>query len=273
MQSRGEGNVDLCGEENNEKGDEAVLFQFCVMTYNAGNGLAKPERLIPLLQSCGADLVALQELSVRQAEAIREELARDYTHQALYPGGFEGQGILSRYPLRSIEQLHLYPSRPDLKGTVYIQEIPLTVIVAHPPPPHFRFPGFQFDPQARAQISTLIETALACSPAILLGDLNAWETTQTYADLIAAGLKDAFQHGGDGRGHTLPVRLGPWKRWKRINRLLRWIPMLPFLRVDYIWHTEALTTTAAWVGKDAGSDHLPVLARLEIEVEEKGYTL
>jgi vancomycin resistance protein VanJ len=33
-------------------------------------------------------------------------------------------------------------------------------------------------------------------------------------------------------------------------------------RVDYIWHTPDLVALEAWVGADAGSDHLPVLARL-----------
>jgi len=45
------------------------------------------------------------------------------------------------------------------------------------------------------------------------------------------------------------------------------MPMLPFLRVDYIWSTPDLTALAAWLGEDAGSDHLPVLARLAIDVD------
>jgi endonuclease/exonuclease/phosphatase family metal-dependent hydrolase len=243
---------------------EAVPLQFCVMTYNVGNGLAKPERLVPLLQSSSADLICLQELTDQQAEAIREGLQGDYPNQVLFPGGFEGQGVLSRFPIRAAEQLHLYPARPDLKCVVEIEDRSLTVIAAHPPPPRLRKLGFHFDAQAKAQISELIRMAHSNPPAILLGDLNTVAGTPTYVELHQAGLKDAYRSGGDGAGHTLPTRLGPWRRLQKINRLLRWMPMLPFLRVDYIWHTDPLTTIAAWVGGDAGSDHLPVLARLAL---------
>jgi endonuclease/exonuclease/phosphatase (EEP) superfamily protein YafD len=240
------------------------------MTYNVGNGLAKPEQLIPLLRSSGADLIGLQELSIVQAQAINRDLRSLYPHQALFPGGFEGQGVISHYPICSVEQLHLYPSRPDLNCVVQIDGVSLGVVVAHPPPPRFRFLGVQFDSQARTQITTLISKAVARPPSVLLGDLNTYEGTDTYAELLAAGLKDAFRSAGNGAGHTLPVRLGLWKRLQRINRMIRWIPMLPFIRVDYIWYTDPLTPIAAWVGADAGSDHLPVLARLVIDVNQGG---
>jgi endonuclease/exonuclease/phosphatase (EEP) superfamily protein YafD len=48
------------------------------------------------------------------------------------------------------------------------------------------------------------------------------------------------------------------------HRLISWLPLLPMLRVDYIWHTESLRALQAWVGADAGSDHLPVLAKFSM---------
>jgi endonuclease/exonuclease/phosphatase (EEP) superfamily protein YafD len=33
-------------------------------------------------------------------------------------------------------------------------------------------------------------------------------------------------------------------------------------RIDYIWYTGDFRAARAWVGPDAGSDHLPVLAKL-----------
>jgi endonuclease/exonuclease/phosphatase (EEP) superfamily protein YafD len=38
--------------------------------------------------------------------------------------------------------------------------------------------------------------------------------------------------------------------------------MLPMLRVDYIWYTQSLAALEAWIGIDAGSDHLPVAAKM-----------
>jgi endonuclease/exonuclease/phosphatase family metal-dependent hydrolase len=53
-------------------------------------------------------------------------------------------------------------------------------------------------------------------------------------------------------------------RW--LNSLLSWIPLIPAARVDYIWYTEQLSCASCWVGDDAGSDHMPVFARLKIGV-------
>jgi vancomycin resistance protein VanJ len=253
-----------------EQVQETKSLPFCVMTYNVGNGLAKPEHLIPLLRSSGADLIGLQEVSNLQAEAIHQELDKLYPHQAIFPGGFEGQGIISRFPLRSVEQLHLYPSRPDLTCVVGMDGVSLGVVVAHPPPPRLHMRGIQFDTQTKSQISALVKAAVDHPTAVLMGDLNFCEWEKTYAELEEAGLIDAFRSAGDSVGYTLPVRLGLWKRLKWVNRLLRWIPLWPVIRIDYIWHTGTLTTVAAWVGGDAGSDHLPVLARLVVDQAGEG---
>jgi len=240
------------------------------MTYNVGNGLAKPKHLIPYLRSSGADLIGLQELSNLQAEAIRQELSTLYPHQAVFPGGFEGQGIISRFPFRSVEQLHLYPSRPDLNCVVGLDDVSLGVIVAHPPPPRLHIRGIQFDNQTKSQISALVKAAVDHPPAVLMGDLNFCEWAKPYAEFMAAGLIDSYRSAGGSVGYTLPVRLGLWKRLKWLNRLLRWMPLWPIIRVDYIWHTDSLTAVAAWVGGDTGSDHLPVLARLVIDQAREG---
>lgn len=204
---------------------------------------------------------------MRQAEAISRTLDRFYPHQALFPGGFEGKGIISRYPICSVEQLFYYPSRPDLKGVIDINGALLGIVVAHPPPPQIRIRGIRFDPHAKAQISALIEKTIASSPTVLLGDLNTWQGTKTYSEFLGSGLKDAFRNVGEGAGYTLPLRMGQWKRLRGVNQILKRMPLVPLVRVDYIWYTKALTALGAWLGEDAGSDHLPVLARLAIDVD------
>jgi endonuclease/exonuclease/phosphatase (EEP) superfamily protein YafD len=97
-------------------------------------------------------------------------------------------------------------------------------------------------------------------PAILLGDFNLADWWGEYAYLRSTGLKDAFFEAGIERGHTLPRRIGPWKRFLALNRLLSGLSLVPMVRVDYIWYTEPLKCLQAWVGQDTGSDHLPVLA-------------
>jgi endonuclease/exonuclease/phosphatase (EEP) superfamily protein YafD len=46
--------------------------------------------------------------------------------------------------------------------------------------------------------------------------------------------------------------------------MLSGLSLFPVLRVDYIWYTEPIHCKSAWIGSDTGSDHLPVLARLEL---------
>ncbi len=209
-------------------------------------------------------MIGMQEVSHEQAEALAGQLSAEYPHQALFPGGFAGKAVLSRYPLDHIEQLQLSTVRPDLLVRLKIGERQLSLIVAHPPPPRLAWTGIRFDPQTWRQIQTLAQLARDNTPAILLGDFNFANWWGEYAYLRATGLQDAFAVAGSKAGYTLPRRIGPWKRFQTINRLLRWIPLIPILRVDYIWLSGELSSMGAWVGEDTGSDHLPVLARLAL---------
>ena len=103
------------------------------------------------------------------------------------------------------------------------------------------------------------------SPSILLGDFNFAHWGKEYAYMRASGLQDAFTVAGGKSGFTLPKRVGPWKRFLMIHRLITWLPLIPILRVDYIWCSGELNSIDAWVGEDTGSDHLPVVARLSLE--------
>ena len=235
---------------------------FTIMTANVGNNRAEPEDFVPVIRDSGADLVAFQELSDLQAKAIKSELKLEYPHQAVYPGEFAGKALLSRYPIQDSKQLHFSEVRPDLKTVVDIDGNEITIIIAHPPPPRPHWRGLKFDRQTWGQIKSLAELAVEKQPAVLLGDFNLADWWGEYAYLRSLGLKDAFQVAGRGRGHTLPRRIGPWRRMLALNRLLSRLTFLPMLRVDYIWYTEPLHCLESWVGEDTGSDHLPVLADL-----------
>lgn len=242
-----------------------ILKPFTVMTCNVGNNRAKPEKLIPVVQESEADLIGFQELSHEQAAALESELGIAYPYKALFPGGFAGKAVLSRYPIIQSEQLELSTVRPDMLVKIDLAGSLLSFIVAHPPPPRPHWRGLKFDRQTWEQIISLANIAVEQPPAILLGDFNLADWWGEHAYLRSTGLKDAYQEAGIDRGHTLPTRIGPWKRMLALNRMLRGLPLLPVLRVDYIWFTDPLVCTQAWVGKDTGSDHLPVMAKLHIE--------
>jgi endonuclease/exonuclease/phosphatase family metal-dependent hydrolase len=238
-----------------------------VLTYNVGNGRADPDKLGSVVRRNEVDIVGLQELSDSQASAIQRTLGADYPHRALFPGGFAGKGIVSRYPILKATQVHLGPERPDLVVTLEVDGFELTVISAHPPPPRFRKTSVGFDPQTIKQIEALAALAVERNPAILLGDFNFVQNSNEYRLIKSKGLLDAFHESGRRKyGPTLPKRIGPWRRLQWLNKLMTWIPLVPIARVDYIWYTEPIRSLASWVGEDAGSDHLPVLARLEFVI-------
>jgi endonuclease/exonuclease/phosphatase family metal-dependent hydrolase len=237
-----------------------MMGSFTLLTYNVANGRAQPARLAEMLRSSGADIVALQELSQAQAEEIERSLGDRFPQRALYPGGFAGKAILSRFPIRSVEQLHLSAERPDLLAHLQLDDLTLTIITAHPPPPRPSPIKLRFNEDTRAQLKSLAGITQKHAPAILVGDFNMTDANPEYAAIAASGLQDAFRAAGRGRGHTLPRRIGPWKRNRWLNGLIRWVPMPPMVRIDFIWHTAGLQSLDAWVGPDAGSDHLPVMA-------------
>jgi endonuclease/exonuclease/phosphatase family metal-dependent hydrolase len=232
-----------------------------VMTFNVGNGLARPKRLVRALQDSRADIVALQELSSAQADAVENELTDLFPHQVLVPAGFAGKGLLSRFPLTHSQQLALYPERPDLTVRLDVEGAALSLVVGHPPPPRFRGARMAFDRDALAQLETLASHAMDAAPGVLLGDMNMTPRHHVYAQFVAAGLVDAFAQAGQGRGLTLPVRLGH----ARIKHGLHRLPLRTVARVDYIWLTPGLRAESAWVGNDGGSDHLPVFARIAFD--------
>jgi vancomycin resistance protein VanJ len=232
-----------------------------VLTYNTGLGLASIDRLAEALLAADADIVGLQELDASLAN-LGEALRSAYPYQSLHPLGIPGKGLLSRYPLHGARLLPLIPGRPDLRAIVEAPAGPVDVFVAHPPPLRISRGRWQENAGAARQIQALAEAASAGEPAILLGDFNRLRSQQAYRRLRAAGLIDAFDAAGQGWGGTLPTR---FFGWAQRGHLVGAIPLPPLLRVDYVWHTRHFTTVASWTGPHAGSDHLPVIARLRRE--------
>ncbi|RUT01036.1 hypothetical protein DSM106972_070420 [Dulcicalothrix desertica PCC 7102] len=82
-------------------------------------------------------------------------------------------------------------------------------------------------------------------PTIMLCDCNYVDTSQAYARTQEV-MKDSFRKVGWGFGHTVRGQF------------------FGLGRIDFIWYTKELKALKAWVAEGGGSDHLPVVARLEI---------
>jgi endonuclease/exonuclease/phosphatase family metal-dependent hydrolase len=221
-----------------------------VLFFNVGNGLLRPDRLKEAVEQSQADIVGLAELSSTQADAL-QGLSELYPFQALYGLGIPGKGLLSRWPLDSVELVELHTARPDLRASAMIpigdSIRALQIIVAHPPPQRTRL--------RTEQLKAILKLATGGEPTLLMGDFNMVQAQAAYRVYRAAGLRDAYREAGTGRGLTYPVR--------RAGLRLR-----PLLRIDYIWYTHQLVARRAWVGVDHGSDHLPLFAEMVLQNDQ-----
>lgn len=232
-----------------------------VATMNVGNGMAPNDRLIRVIRELRPDIIALEELNRRQAEAISSALDDIWPHQFTFSDGYEGRGVFSTYPFRRQEELSIATGRPDALVELEIDDRVLTMLVGHPRPPRLRGAALEIPFASHRQILRLADMALEAAPAVLLGDLNVRPDNAVYERLWERGLVDAFAESGEGPERTFPVRVANSR--PVVGRQVR-VKTPPLFRLDYIWHTPDIRSVATWVGDDTGSDHLPVISRLVI---------
>lgn len=237
-------------------------IEVSALTYNIGDGLAPPERLIPMLAEADADIVALVEVTDDVAAAINAAGDDFYPYRVVRGAGISGKGLLSRYPVTDYEWLEYNPGRPDLRVQLDISGNDVTVIVAHPPPPEITRTGVEDREGTEAQLNALRRlVAGRQGPLLLLGDFNITRQHDVYTEIESAGLQDVFHIAGSGFGFTIPARL---QALRVVSDRLAAVRIVPVARIDYIWASEHWLPLDAWVAADAGSDHLPVMARLAL---------
>jgi endonuclease/exonuclease/phosphatase family metal-dependent hydrolase len=228
-----------------------------VMSYNVHSGFAMEgqhdlEAIAKVIEDSGADIIALQEVSrVRLMDGavdIPTWLSRRLDMPVLFRGTEEpiwGNAILSRYPIvesgwgelplagKLIERGYVW-ARIDVGGPE-----PLLVIDTHL---HHIGP----DSLARQeQVPVLLQFWNDQGYSVLLGDLNATPDSVEMGFIYDAGLLDSWSEEGVGPGYTSNSRD-------------------PYQRIDWIWHSQDLTTVEVEVLQTQASDHLPVLATLDL---------
>ncbi|MDO9238199.1 MAG: endonuclease/exonuclease/phosphatase family protein [Aquabacterium sp.] len=84
---------------------------------------------------------------------------------------------------------------------------------------------------------------------IVMGDLNAPESSTVVQTLLRTGMRDAFSSAGRGYGYTHGHSLRPG---------------LSFLRIDHILVSDDIGVSQAFAGGSAASEHRPVIADLQV---------
>jgi endonuclease/exonuclease/phosphatase family metal-dependent hydrolase len=239
-----------------------------VMTYNIHScigidGKVRPERIISVIKSCRADVIALQEVDANrrrsrhheQARMIAEALAMSHHYYAISDWGGEqyGLAVISRYPLEHVQSAHLtaadHRRRSEARGAMWVK-IHAPGGLVHVINTHF---GLRREERLRQSRILLGEDWLgrisADEPIVLCGDMNAGPKSPVCRSL-AGRLLDA---------QTCVPNFRPQATF---------LSTMPIRRLDHIFVSEHFTIRDIVLPRSptaqVASDHLPVCAELVI---------
>lgn len=231
-----------------------------VMTYNIHVGIGMDKkldlaRIAGVINAQHPDLVGLQEVDrgVERTQRIDEivEIARltrmnyDFAFNLRYQGGQYGVAILSRFPIVAMEH-RLYQNtreaerRGFIRGNVVINGQVVNFVTTHL--------DYQYEDgrvfEAQQLLAALKDIR---GPLIVVGDFNDVPAGRAY-QLMRYQFDDGWTQARPGdEGFSYPADQ-------------------PSKRIDYIFFraTDRVRTKRAWLVETQASDHLPLVADLEI---------
>lgn len=226
-----------------------------VAGHNVGADNSDPSGTARALAASGADVLALEEISVQAKPLYEKALAKTYPHHVV-----QGTvGLWSKLPLsdtRPVDTAMDYGPSADtkpadvkmaynraLRTTVATDQGPLAVYVAHLGSVRV-VPRDGFTTDDRDRGAKALAKAVAAERnerVVLLGDLNGTTDDRALAGLTSQ-LRSAQDEAGEGFGFSWPASF-------------------PVARIDQIL-VRGVEPTSAWVLPETGSDHLPVAARI-----------
>lgn len=200
------------------------------------------------IRAARPDVLLLQEYTDDWDRALRRALKSDlpYVRSDTRDDSF-GVAVYSRTPFVAGNGPTLLrlgtDTAPQPRAVVRFGGRDVALYNVHLLPPR----TLAYAQESRLQFADLLDRLAAERlPVVVAGDFNLTETTPQHAFLRRAGLADAWDLAGRGRGATWPV-----------NSVFRY---LPGLRFDHLYLGPQLTCTAAETGAGPGSDHRPIVA-------------
>jgi vancomycin resistance protein VanJ len=213
-----------------------------VLTNNVHADNTDPAGAARRIVSVDADVVALQELTALELDAVRPVLAGAYDYS--YVRGTVG--IWSRYRITSQRPVDLRLGWDRaLRAIIQTPAGAVTFYVAHMPSVRVDVDqGFTAD--QRDDSADALGRAIAEDPSariVLLADLNGSVYDRALSP-ITAQLESAQAAAGAGFGFSWPAAF-------------------PLARIDHVL-TKGVRATHCWVLPANGSDHRPVAAELKL---------
>lgn len=234
-----------------------------ILTYNIHkcrglDGRVHPARIVEVLHEIDADIIALQEvLSIHgkreedQAYFIATELGFNFClgENRRLNGGAYGNLLLSRFPLRAIQNHDITKERREQRGCLHA-DIEWMSTTLHVFNVHLGTGFLERRQQARKLVSPEILHNLELHGArIVLGDFNEWTRG------LASHLLSVHFQSVDIRAHLRRPRTYPG--------------LLPFLRLDHIYFDPTLKMERLTLHRSRtaliASDHLPLVADFRLD--------
>lgn len=188
----------------------------------------------------------LQELPTENSLAIERATDLPFAHRALFPAGIPGKGVLARHPLRDVRLERHADGATTVHGVLVAPRGEIEFVDVHSRANVSSLgPWVSFDEHLEQWVSEFSTDR----PVLVAGDFNLASNCALLDPLRDAGFRDAFTEVGAGLGLSFPLFLS-----------YRGIPLPPLVRIDHAWF-RGLEPFGARLLADAGSDHLPLLAR------------
>jgi vancomycin resistance protein VanJ len=217
-------------------------YDLTAVQHNVSDENAEPAATVLELLKVRPDLVALEELTPSALPIYTAMLAAEYPHHTV-----QGTvGLWSRYPLAEASLVDIRPRGVGAdwnRGLRAIARMPrgeVAVYVAHLPSVRLGLTGFNC--ARRDESTALLGKAIGAEPldkVILLGDLNS-----TVDDRGLKPISSQMTTAGSDFAFSWPAGL-------------------PIARIDQIMG-RSVTVTKVWSLPAAGSDHLPIAARVRL---------
>lgn len=242
-----------------------------IATYNINWGDVNLALVAATIREADADVVCLQETTMRSEPYLRQEFAKVYRHMRFF--GHKGQygaercGILSRMP---VSKATFLPPKHGAFGAciadLKIGGRQVQVINVHLEPMRLRAGGSVLDAWTAmgamekthlAEIRYIWESRRKDVALVIAGDFNSPSQFQAPRLLRQNGLKDSL-----AEVHDNPDSLITWHWPFKLGDLS--------LRIDYIFHSSEFQTVQSQVLKSNASDHYLVISELRWAPQRPG---
>ena len=226
-----------------------------ILTANLYYRNQNPHALLDLIERESPDMVVVQEKTAQWMSQLAPiQSTFPYLEQAL-----DDLAIFSRIPIRD-RTIFGTRNHSTLAVTLMLENTPLVVVAAHPPPPKPRLIA-----QRNLEFDWITEFVQAQrSPLVLVGDLNTTMWSPYYQRLERqTGLRNARRGFGILPTWPAPTPFSP------IPIAVRWLKHLLWIPIDHVLVSPELQVRSLRTGDNIDSDHLPLIADVRVPIMRK----